>query len=301
MTAYQLITHNTAAIELLTTIESDDHGSAVELRTWSGANGYRLATGPGDTEATCTFMQNSGWFDFDDFQSRTDQSIRPTINRGITMQTLKEFCHNDTAVAIKALIDGLIRHESIDKFQLDLDCYGTLGHWEDETYCGGISALVLIELSDLSFAPGQLESEYSRADLMYTDKRDLMEFEEAIELFRRGMLQPIEQYFGLPVSGIKKDWNLQNDTWKDELPEVIYFWEKLTRREYIFVERSKEESWREAVSSQSPSTALDCLHSMVYQGCEYNKAVHLVADKFRVPATELDSKYCLQHEITTRA
>jgi hypothetical protein len=66
MTTYQLITHNTAAIELLTTIESDDHQSAVEqLRDWAGANGYRLATSPDDTEATCTFMQNTGWFALD--------------------------------------------------------------------------------------------------------------------------------------------------------------------------------------------------------------------------------------------
>jgi hypothetical protein len=245
-------------------------------------------------------MQDTGWFDFDDVQSRADESIRLTKSKEITMQTLKEFCKNDPAVAIEALIDGLLRHESIDKFQLDFDCYGTLGYWKDEIYYGGISALVLIELSDLSFAPGQLESEYSRADLMYTDKRDLMEFEEAIELFRRGMLQPIEEYFGLEVSGIKKDWNLQNDTWKDELLKVIYFWEQLTKREYIFIKRSKEESWLEAVLSQSPSTALDCLHSMVYQGCEYNKAVHLVADQFRVPAKELDTEYCLQLEITTR-
>jgi hypothetical protein len=66
MTTYQLITHNTAAVELLTTIESDDHRSAVEqLRDWAEGHGYRLATGPGDAEATCTFMQNAGWFVFD--------------------------------------------------------------------------------------------------------------------------------------------------------------------------------------------------------------------------------------------
>jgi hypothetical protein len=301
VTTYQLITHNTAAIELLTTIKTDDHQSAVEqLRDWSGANGYRLATGPGDVEATCTFMQDTGWFDFDDVQSRTDESIQPTKSKEITMVTLKEFCENDPAVAIKALIDGLMRYESIDKFQLDFDCYGTLGYWKDEIYYGGISALVLIELSDLSFAPGQLESEYSRADLMYTDKRDLMEFEEAIELFRRGMLQPIEEYFGLPVSGIKKDWNLQNDTWKDELLKVIYFWEKLTGREYIFVERSKEESWIEAILSEPPSTAMDCLHSLISKGHEYRKVLHLTANQFRVPAKELDAEYCLQHGITTR-
>jgi hypothetical protein len=180
---YQLITHNSAAIELLTIVENDDHTSAVEqLRDWAEGHGYRLATGPGDTEATCTFMQNAGWFD--DFQD----DLQPTKLREMTMITLKEFCDNDPAVAIKALIDGLLRHESINKFELDLDCYGTLGRWEDEIYYGGVSALVLIELSDLSFAPGQLESEYSRADLMYTDKRDLMEFEEAIELFRQGVL-----------------------------------------------------------------------------------------------------------------
>jgi hypothetical protein len=166
MTTYQLITHNTASVELLTTIKTDDHQSAVEqLRDWSGANGYRLATGPGDTEATCTFMQNAGWFD--DFQSQSDSGLPLTKLKEIAMITIKEFCNNDPAEAIKALIDGLLRHESINKFQLDLDCYGTLGSWKDEIYYGGASALVLIELSDLSFAPGQLESEYSRADLMY--------------------------------------------------------------------------------------------------------------------------------------
>jgi hypothetical protein len=76
MTTYQLITHNSAFIKLLTTIETNDHQSAVEqLRDWAGANGYRLATEPGDVEATCTFMQNTGWFALDDFQDETDQCI----------------------------------------------------------------------------------------------------------------------------------------------------------------------------------------------------------------------------------
>jgi hypothetical protein len=66
MTTYQLITHKSAAINLLTTIKSDDHRSAVkQLKKWSKANGYRLATGPGDIKATCTFMQDTSWFVFD--------------------------------------------------------------------------------------------------------------------------------------------------------------------------------------------------------------------------------------------
>jgi hypothetical protein len=299
MTTYQLITHKSAAIKLLTTIETDDHQLAVEkLKDWSEVNGYRLATGPGDAKATCTYMQNTGWFDFDEFQGRADESIQPTKSQEITMNRLRKLCERDSAVAIKHMIDGLLKHESIEDFKLDLDCHG---EWRGGLCHGGAATLVLIELLQLNYASRSLDNLASRKDLMCTDVQDLIDFEKAIYYFSVGDLKPIEEYFGLPVSGIEKDWNLQNDTWKDELPKVIYFWEQLTRREYIFVERTKEESWIEAILSQSPSTAVDCLHSMVYQGCEYNKAVHLAADQFRIPAKELDAKYCLQHGITTRA
>jgi hypothetical protein len=288
MTTYQLITHKSAAIELLTTIENDDHTSAVEqLRDWAEGHGYRLATGPGDTEATCTFMQNAGWFD----------DLQPTKLREIMMITLKEFCDSDPAVAIKHMIDGLLRHETIEDFELDLNCHG---EWRNGLCQGGAATLVLIELLGLDYAPFSLNDLASRRDMFCTDIQDLIKFEKAIYYFSIGDLKAIEEYFGLTVSGIQRGWNLQNDTWKDELPKVIYFWEQLTKREYIFVERSKEESWSEAILSQPPSTAMDCLHSMVREGHEYNKSVHLAADEFRVPAKELDAEYCLQHGITTR-
>jgi hypothetical protein len=214
------------------------------------------------------------------------------------MNRLREFCDNDPAVAIKHMIDGLLRHESIEDFKLDLNCHG---EWRDGLCHGGAATLVLIELLQLSYAPPNLDDLASRKEMVCTDVQDLINFEKAIYYFSVGDLKAIEQYFGLPVSGVKKDWNLQNDTWKDELLKVIYFWEKLTGREYIFVERSKEESWIEAILSEPPSTAMDCLHSLISKGHEYRKALHLVADQFRVPAKELDAEYFLQRAITTRA
>jgi hypothetical protein len=249
MTTYQLIT-TSAAIELLTTIESDDHQSAVEqLRDWAGANGYRLATGPGEVEATCTFMQDTGWFDFDDVQSRADQSIQPTKSKEITMVTLKEFCENDPAVAIKALIDGLMRYESIDEFCLDFSCKEDCG-WGDEEFRGGAPVLVLMELLELDDACPALDYANDRAELFSTDVRDLSDFEEAIYHFSIGIPRAIEQYFGILISGIEElPWNLQSNDFEEDLLEIINFWEKLTGQKYQQSRKSLDDRWNEAISA----------------------------------------------------
>jgi hypothetical protein len=246
---YQLITSNSAAIELLTTIENDDHTSAVkQLRDWAEGHGYRLATGPGDTEATCTFMQNVGWFD--DFQDETDRSIRLAKLKEIMMTTIRERCDDNHAEAIKALIDGLLRHESIKNFELD---FNHNGEWIDDVCHGGAVTLSLIELLEMSFAPPELKNSISRAKLLNTEMLDLFKFEDAIKQFSIGNPRAIEQYFELPISVTTElGWNLQNDNWKDELPKIIHFWEQLTGQTYDFLDRSNTQCWENAVLVSQP-------------------------------------------------
>ena len=173
------------------------------------------------------------------------------------MNIAQRFCNNDPAILVDALIGGLKRHRAIEGFCLDFDSYGVLGRWENEIYYGGASALVLIQLSDLSFAPEQLDDEYSRADLMYTDVRDLINFEESIELLRRGILPPLEKYFNLPVSGRSHfPWDLQNDTWEEELPRMIGWWEKLTGQDYEYSKLSLGKRWKETTSAAREAAAV---------------------------------------------
>jgi hypothetical protein len=171
------------------------------------------------------------------------------------MITLKKRCNYDPAVAIQAIIDGLLRHESIKKFQLDFDYRGK---WKDDCCFGGAETIVLIELLEMSFAPKQLDDDLDRAGLMSTDRLDLLEFEYAIDCFSIGNSRAIEQYFGLPISdGDESLWNLQNDNWKNELPKIIHFWEELTGQKYEYLGTSLNQRWKGAVSaSKNPLVAV---------------------------------------------
>ena len=162
------------------------------------------------------------------------------------MTKLRQLCNNDPAVAIKALIDGLMRHQKIKDFRLDFDHNGV---WKNSMCYGGAATLVLIELLDMSFAAPELEDSATIANLMWTDRRDLSDFEEAIEFFRVGYPREIEEYFELPTSGVTElGWNLQNNNWKYELPKIIQFWEQLTGQTYEILSQDTAQRWRNAVT-----------------------------------------------------
>jgi hypothetical protein len=158
------------------------------------------------------------------------------------MTTIKQLCDNDPAVAIEHMIDGLVNHEEIVDFTLDFES-------------GGAATVTLIKILDMSFAPPELSDDItSRAELMQTDRRDLLDFEEAIEMFRRGRLFAIEGYFGLTPTTTNCPWNLQNSNWKTELPEVIKFWEQLTGRKYFLSNVPLERRWEKAAVTANRTT-----------------------------------------------
>ena len=164
------------------------------------------------------------------------------------MNTLRQLCNDDPSIVVKELIDGLLGHESIKDFKLD---FNYSGEWKGDICLGGAATLVLIGLQDLNYAPPELDNSASKAVMMYTDRQDLIDFEEAIRYFCTGDLKEIEEYFGLPISGLQKDWNLQNDNWKDELPKVIRFFELITGQTYDFLGKSLAQRWGDAVADFS--------------------------------------------------
>jgi hypothetical protein len=168
------------------------------------------------------------------------------------MTRMKQLCNNDPAVAIEHLIDGLVNHEEIVDFTLDFD---SSSNWTNGVCAGGAATVTLIKILDMSFAPIELNDDIiSRAELMRTDRRDLLDFEEAIEIFRRGRLFAIERYFGLKPTTTNCPWYLQNQNWKTELPEVIKFWEQLTGRRYNMENIALERRWEKAAVAANRTT-----------------------------------------------
>jgi hypothetical protein len=162
------------------------------------------------------------------------------------MTTIRQLCDNDPAVVIEHLINGLLNHREIKDFKLDFGCSSK---WANGVCAGGAVTVTLIQILDMSFAPPELNSDFARADLMQTDMRDLLDFEEAIEMFRQGNLLAIERYFDLSISGIScLPWNLQNSSWESEIPEVINFWEQLTGQRYEKLAKDIDERWVRAAS-----------------------------------------------------
>jgi hypothetical protein len=167
------------------------------------------------------------------------------------MPTIRQLCDNDPAVAIEHMIDGLVNHGEIVDFELDFD---SSSNWMNGICSGGAATVTLIKILDMSFAPIELSDESARAGLMQTDRRDLLDFEEAIEMFRRGRLFAIEGYFGLTPTTTNCPWNLQNNNWKTELPEVIKFWEQLTGRRYNMTNVPLERRWEKAAVAANRTT-----------------------------------------------
>jgi hypothetical protein len=163
-----------------------------------------------------------------------------------SMTAIRQLCDNDPAVAIEYMIDGLVNHGEIANFELDFD---SSIRWANGICTGGAATVTLIKVLNMSFAPPELNDEFTRAGLMQTDMRDLLDFEEAIELFRQGSLVAIERYFGLPATTTTCSWNLQNHNWETELLEIISFWEQLTGRRYKKSSKKIDERWVNAVAA----------------------------------------------------
>lgn len=146
------------------------------------------------------------------------------------MVTIKTLCANDPAIAIKAMIDGLMTYKLIQNFQLDFITFGT---WE-KNICHGCSATItLIRLLNLNSAPIQLGNDITRAKLIPTSLLDLLDFETAIDMFRRGSFKEIEKYFGLPTSKtFCSPWYCHGGNLSSQLPKIIKFWEDFTRQKY---------------------------------------------------------------------
>jgi hypothetical protein len=165
------------------------------------------------------------------------------------MTTIRQLCDNDPAVAIEHMINGLLNHREIVDFKLDFGCSSK---WANGVCAGGSVTVTLIQILDMSFAPIELNNDLARADLMQTDMRDLLDFEEAIDLFSQGSLVAIEKYFDLPTSrATALPWNLQNQSWEEEILEVISFWEQLTGRRYDMTIVALEYRWTEAAAAWS--------------------------------------------------
>jgi hypothetical protein len=145
------------------------------------------------------------------------------------------------------MIDGLINSAGIIDFELDLD---SPSEWVDGVCSGGAVTVTLIKILDMSFAPIELNNDFTRADLMQTDIRDLLAFEEAIKQFSQGSLVAIEEYFDLPISGVSGlPWKVNNSNWEREIPEVINFWEQLTGQVYKPLAKDIDERWVSAASA----------------------------------------------------
>ncbi len=146
------------------------------------------------------------------------------------MSTIRTLCGHNPAIAIKAMIDGLITYKSIKNFRLD---FITFGIWKNGVCSGCAATITLIRLMNLSFAPYQLGQDFARAGLMSTSLPDLLDFEKAIDMFRRGRFLEIERYFGLPTSEIFCfPWYCHGGNLQNELPKIIRFWERLTGQKY---------------------------------------------------------------------
>jgi hypothetical protein len=185
------------------------------------------------------------------------------------MATIRTLCANDPAVAIKAMIDGLMTYKLIQNFRLDFITFGT---WENNICYGCSATVTLIRLLNLNSAPIQLGSELTRARLVSTNLLDLLDFEKAIDMFRRGSFSEIEEYFDLPMSKIFcSPWYCHSGNLPNQLPKIIKFWEDFTGQQYkplnsrgfSVYESPKNESkkdfhrrWATAVAANSISFSL---------------------------------------------
>jgi hypothetical protein len=142
------------------------------------------------------------------------------------------------------MIRGLLRHESITNFRLNLDVEVT---WEDEVCFGSAATLTLIELLDYSFVPSGFKSDFSRAVEVWTDQHDLVKFETAIVLFSKGFPKALAEYFGVPSPKVVDfGWKLENHNLEIQLPRVTDFWETLSRQSFRPKKRSICERWEMA-------------------------------------------------------
>lgn len=160
------------------------------------------------------------------------------------MQTIKNRCGNDPGIAIERLLDGLLKHDQIVDFQLDFNFNGS---WQGGVCRGGAATVTLIQLLGIDFSPPNFDDDSDRANILTTHRQDLIDFEEAINMFRQGTLMPIERYFGLPVSSRSRmPWNLQNGDWENGVSQIVNFWERLTGKRYGQIAESLGDRWGNA-------------------------------------------------------
>ncbi len=137
------------------------------------------------------------------------------------MKTFKEMCDNKMSVAVRAMCDGLESQSKRKNFIVDMHYYGL----SRGKICYGCAATCAAQkIAGVNLTAVTIDESKDRAKKLGVDQLDLDMFEFAIDSFRQGKTGRLKRYFDLPWGDVEvpdQRWNLEDDDWREQLPEVL--------------------------------------------------------------------------------
>lgn len=133
--------------------------------------------------------------------------------------------------ALQAMVDGLLEQDKRPDFEVNMSTFGD--HNEDERMCYGCAAACAIQkLAGKNLDAESIFDLYARAGGLGISTKSLDVFETAIDIARQGGLINLFHFFNIydvPLRLRLGGWSLQTHNWREQLPVVIGFIEKLKK------------------------------------------------------------------------
>lgn len=136
--------------------------------------------------------------------------------------------------AIKAMVAGL-RELPNTRYRVDMNTYGTVRDDPNTGRCtcyGCAATYTVHELAAQSPSASTMSKRLTRASLLDLQQDEMADFEDAIDLFRRGKPYRLFEFYDLSSVapwGLRRmqEWYLMNSNWDDQLPLIEDYAKKL--------------------------------------------------------------------------
>lgn len=141
--------------------------------------------------------------------------------------------------AIQYMLDGLLKQSKRRNFKIEMMTFGSVDRINQNKVCFGCAATCAVqEISGKNLTPAMFRNCYYKDDWVTATSENLnfhrlqlRDFEFAINSFRIGQPEDILKFFDPEINGkviYNEMWrsiyalniDLQNDTWRDQIPKI---------------------------------------------------------------------------------
>lgn len=135
------------------------------------------------------------------------------------------------SIALQHMVDGLLKQSRRKNFRISMGTFGS----GDGKICFGCAATCAIQnIAKINLTPATIDYAWHRAERTNMDFNELDEFEGVINEARSGHLKPLFRFCDIMDSPIafEDNFNLWDDDWKQQLPQVRETIAKLKKAGY---------------------------------------------------------------------